>query len=304
MRREIIMTRAGDDDDSDAAAFWRDRAARIRAIAHSGSSGARADDDGDARGNHLGLVALRADVADAHRRARAATSTSWMPMEYPSSEERDARAMRAQLAEAVTVCLERAKARRAARAAQPTTTKPTRTLMPENALDDAATVDGLREGYKRLLREVTARHTRTREALEEEIATLRARVEALETSSKKNERTTPTKERLIALAYDDIDGDNNGDDADDDIACELSPFSASERTPPLRLREDADEENADEEDADVETPRAFRPPRPPKNGNENDRTFDANIAPPPLPAVRPGQGYVCPFSGKVLLKTP
>ena len=293
------MTRAGDDDDSDAAAaFWRDRAARMRAIAHGGSSGASADDDGDARGNHLGLVALqRADVEDAHRRARAAASTStWMTMEYPSLEERDARATRAQLAEAVTVCLERAKARRAARAAQPTTT---RTLTPENALDGAATVDGLREGYKRLLREVTARHARTREALEEEIATLRARVEALETSSKKNERTTPTKERLIALAYDEDDAGNNNDDADDDIACELSPFSASERTPPLRLREDDDEE-----DADVETPRAFRPPRPPKNGNENDKTFDANIAPPPLPAVRPGQGYVCPFSGKVLLKTP
>ena len=292
------MTRAGDGDSDAAAAFWRDRAVRMRAIAHGGSSGASADDDGDARGNHLGLVALQR-AGDAHRRARAATSTStstWMTMECPSTEERDARATRAQLAEAVTVCLERAKARRAARAAQPTTT---RTLTPENALDGAATVDGLREGYKRLLREVTARHARTREALEEEIATLRARVEALETSSKKNERTTPTKERLIALAYDEDDAGNNNDDADDDIACELSPFSASERTPPLRLREDDDEE-----DADVETPRAFRPPRPPKSGNENDRTFDANIAPPPLPAVRPGQGYVCPFSGKVLLKTP
>ena len=69
------MTRAGDGDSDAAAAFWRDRAVRMRAIAHGGSSGASADDDGDARGNHLGLVALQR-AGDAHRRARAATATS------------------------------------------------------------------------------------------------------------------------------------------------------------------------------------------------------------------------------------
>jgi hypothetical protein len=291
--------------DGDDVAFWRDRAVRMRAIAGGtraatdvGGSGDAAADGGG--GRELGLVAtLQRDVAQ-ERRLRARATTSWAPRAYPlhayggdggggaAGGGANEYATKRDVANEVMKALEEAKARRA---------RPT-TKTPETALDGATTVDGLREGYKRLLREVTARHARTREALEKEIATLRARVEALETSASTSRTTTsmttPKREMLIATA---------DDDDDDDVACDLSPFSASERTPPLSLRAGEDE-SADDE-ANVETPRAFRPPRPPRNGDEaeNDMAF-VNIGPPPLPAVRPGQGYVCPFSGEVLLKTP
>ena len=56
------MTRAGDGDSDAAAAFWRDRAVRMRAIAHGGSSGASADERGAGGGN--------SDVAGASGGAR------------------------------------------------------------------------------------------------------------------------------------------------------------------------------------------------------------------------------------------
>ena len=177
------------------------------------------------------------------------------------------------------------------------------------ALDDAKSVEALRAGYKTLLREVTARHERARRAMEEEMEALRARVRALETeetstaatiSSSKTRLKSPRREILAPNAPDDGEGLSP-------LSYELSPLSTSEMTPPPRCA-------LEEEDETAQTPRAFLPPRPPGRAGcgDDDRTWveaweraQLNNPAASLPtSLRPGQGFVCPFTGKVVHKTP
>ncbi len=177
-----------------------------------------------------------------------------------------------------------------------------------DALDDARSLDSLRAGYKTLLREVTARHARVREDMEREIASLRDRVRELETAADARDggaarRRSPRREVLAPRSP--------GDDA---VECELSPMSAADRTPPPMPRETSPESaRADEkenEDASS-TPKAFRPPRPPsREGSDADDSWieaweRAEFSRGALPLnVRPGKGFVCPFTGAVVNRTP
>ena len=173
----------------------------------------------------------------------------------------------------------------------------------ESALDDARSIEAVRAGYKTLLREITRRHDRTRRDLELEVEELRARVSELEAAAERSggmRIKSPTREPLLPLT------------PESDGTYELSPLSATDVTPRGVETPDGDDASDEEPTADeeVSTPKAFRPPRPPsRDGSENDPWVEAHerasLMAGALPTqVRPGKGYVCPFSGKVLMKTP
>ena len=177
------------------------------------------------------------------------------------------------------------------------------------ALDDAKSVEALRAGYKTLLREVTARHERARRTMEEEMETLRARVRALETERASTAATISGSQTRMKSPRREILAPDSPDDGDglSPLSYELSPLSTSEMTPPPRCALEEEEEAA-------QTPIAFLPPRPPsrEGSGGDDRSWveaweraQLNNPAASLPtSLRPGQGFVCPFTGNVVHKTP
>lgn len=291
-------------DEETSATFWRARAARLKRLTARGGStgverGAREGDEDDDDCSTRSTMSGDADVA---RASWALTTTAmttgtarpstWTPRACPTTMETSTSA-----SSGSRWLASRGRRRGDADAL-------------DDALDDARSLDALRAGYKTLLREVTARHAREREAMEREMASLRDRVRALETAAESRDggaarRRSPRREILAPRSP--------GDDA---MGYELSPMSAADRTPPPMPREmspEAASAGADEkenEDA-ASTPKAFRPPRPPsRQGSDADDSWveaweRAEFSRGALPLnVRPGKGFVCPFTGAVVNRTP
>ena len=290
-------------DEETSATFWRARAARLKRLTARGGStgverGAREGDEDDADFSTRSTTSGDADVARASwaltTTATTTTTTgttrpsTWTPRACPTTMETSTSAR---------WLASRGRRRGDADAL-------------DDALDDARSLDALRAGYKTLLREVTARHAREREAMEREMASLRDRVRALETAAESRDagaarRRSPRREILAPRSP--------GDDA---MGYELSPMSAADRTPPPMPREMSPEaasacaDEKENEDA-ASTPKAFRPPRPPsRQGSDADDSWveaweRAEFSRGALPLnVRPGKGFVCPFTGAIVNRTP
>ncbi|ABO94027.1 predicted protein [Ostreococcus lucimarinus CCE9901] len=145
--------------------------------------------------------------------------------------------------------------------------------------------------------------------MEEEMETLRARVRALETERASTAATISGSQTRMKSPRREILAPDSPDDGDglSPLSYELSPLSTSEMTPPPRCALEEEEEAA-------QTPRAFLPPRPPsrEGSGGDDRSWveaweraQLNNPAASLPtSLRPGQGFVCPFTGNVVHKTP
>jgi len=285
----------------ESAEFWRERAARLKSLARRAGVGAGFE-DGTSAGERESVKdfgydanANATDTADDDTwmpsTRDVATVSGWRVRACPtmstSTSTNGSRALVASWTGARANATAKASAERSL----------------ESALDDARSIEAVRAGYKTLLREITRRHDRTRRDLELEVEELRARVVELEAAAERSSGMrikSPTRERLLPLT------------PESDGTYELSPLSATDVTPRGGGTPDGDDASDEEPTADQEasTPKAFRPPRPPsRDGSETDPWVEAheraNFMTGALPTqVRPGKGYVCPFSGKVLMKTP
>lgn len=150
--------------------------------------------------------------------------------------------------------------------------------------------DGVaRENVARLMRALDSRRSEERAALEGEIARLATRVRELEATARTPRRSSPRKEVLAPTSPDDWG-----------VPFELSPSSPSEMTPD---RGDGEATRS----ARGTGGRDARPPRPRDGtgGNEDDAWIEAHgraaFTRGALPThVRPGRGFVCPFTGDVV----
>lgn len=281
----------------ESAEFWRERAARLKSLARRAGVGGGVE-DGTSAGERESVKDFDYD-ANANANADddawipstrgVSTVSGWRVRPCPTMSTSTSTNGSRALVASWTGARENAK-----KSAE-------RSL--ESALDDARSIEAVREGYKTLLREITRRHDRTRRDLELEVEELRARVVELEAAAERSggmRIKSPTRERLLPLT------------PESDGTYELSPLSATDVTPRGGGTPDGDDASDEEPTADGEasTPKAFRPPRPPiRDGSESEPWFEAheraNFMTGTLPTqVRPGKGYVCPFSGKVLMKTP
>ena len=158
--------------------------------------------------------------------------------------------------------------------------------------EDERTEDARAAHVARLMRALESRRSEERAALEGEIARLATRVRELEATARTPRRTSPRKEVLAPTSPDDWG-----------VSCELSPSSTSEVTPERVGREEAGERGT----ASGTVGRDARPPRP-RDGRgvrEDDGWVEARaraaFARKGLPThVRPGRGFVCPFTGDVV----
>jgi hypothetical protein len=294
-------------DEETSAAFWRARAARLKRLTARGGStgaesGAREGDEDDDAFSTRSTTSGDADVARASWALTATTAATTTTTGTARPSTWTPRACPTTMVTSTSASGSRWLASRGRRRGDADAL--------DDALDDAQSLDALRAGYKTLLREVTARHAREIEAMEQKMASLRDRVRALETAAESRDggaarRRSPRREILAPRSP--------GDDA---MGYELSPMSAADRTPPPMPREmspEAASAGADEkenEDA-ASTPKAFRPPRPPsRQGSDADDSWieaweRAEFSRGALPLnVRPGKGFVCPFTGAVVNRTP
>lgn len=155
-----------------------------------------------------------------------------------------------------------------------------------------------------------------RSAVEAELTRARERLEAAERARERDgtnvEATTPTPTKRASPRKEILETRS----PDWEVSCELSPLTAEEATPPradTELDEDeAASEKHNENDAPVD-PNA-RPPRPPSRGGLEKLAADdswiqaferAEMMRSALPLhVRPGKGFVCPFTGDVVEQAP
>ena len=286
----------------ESAEFWRERAARLKSLARRAGVGGGVEDGTSARERER----VKDFDYDANANANdddADDDDAWMPSTRGVSTVSGWR-VRACPTMATSTSTNGSRALVASwTGGSNSNTKTSTERSLESALDDARSIEAVRAGYKTLLREITRRHDRTRRDLELEVEELRSRVVELEAAAERSGGTrikSPTRERLLPLT------------PESDGTYELSPLSATDVTPRGGGTPEGDDASDEEPPADEEasTPKAFRPPRPPsRDGSESDPWFEAheraNFMTGALPTqVRPGKGYVCPFSGKVLMKTP